>query len=273
MEQPQHPMKDWRLIPPPKREIFKLGDVRDQTDSFLNVVVRTGLVSFSLQFYQVENQPGCRVHFYMALNEHLQFRDVDDGMASIKGIAMWMSPTGDRLAGEFVIRLLIDSRPFMNPLASFEFSLKNSTKSYEMNLNAIDLINALQGTAQCLPYAEKSNLLRFNFWARRDGYAGYRDALTQWMVRLNNVGIVGWNYIKQGVEDAKFDSEDAALDEPTFDRIIGTSLTSDERLDMDGFFAIHVAKKPIRRGHWISSGVIRATSQNGARLPYEGPPT
>jgi hypothetical protein len=90
---------------------------------------------------------------------------------------MWMEPLDDGLMAELSIRMVIKHRPFMHPLASFEFPLKNAGRPYCQNLNLIDIINILQGSAAELPDTERVNLLRFKFWITQDGLRGYRDVL------------------------------------------------------------------------------------------------
>jgi hypothetical protein len=90
---------------------------------------------------------------------------------------MWMEPLDDRLTAELNIRMVIKHRPFMHPLASFEFPPKNAGRPYCQNLNLIDIINILQGSAAELPDTERVNLLRFKFWITQDGLRGYRDVL------------------------------------------------------------------------------------------------
>ncbi|KAJ4267202.1 hypothetical protein NW762_003303 [Fusarium torreyae] len=264
-------INDWRQIPPPARELFNLDDIVNQTNGFLNIAVRSGLVSFSLHVYQPPGERTCRWHFYVHLNESLQFCDTNGEYASIRGLAFWMKPVENGLAGELAIRFVVGHRPFMHPIANFEFPLKNANRPYDQNLTFIDLINVLQGSAQGLPYAEKGNLLRFQFWAGQEGWNGHRDALTQWMVRLNKTQIVGWRYFDKTTEDAYFEGDLEALEEPSFDRVIGVTFTTDGVEDKAGFINVVITPKRIRRGVFLSGRVLRVTSQNGATLPYEGP--
>ncbi|WZH47788.1 hypothetical protein QYS62_008947 [Fusarium acuminatum] len=264
-------MNDWRQIPPPQREIFNLDDIRDQTNHFLNVVARTGLISFSLQVYQLPGQSICRYHLYFDLNESLQFRDSQGDVASIHALAMWMEPLDDGLMAELSIRMVIKHRPFMHPLASFEFPLKNAGRPYCQNLNLIDIINTLQGSAAELPDTERANLLRFKFWITQDGLRGYRDVLTQWMIRLNNTEIVGWFCFNQSIEDAWYEDPEDVLKDITFGSIIAAALTSDQTKDLEDMITVQIARIPIRRGLWLDRNFIRTTFQHGERLPYEGP--
>ncbi|KAM0353033.1 hypothetical protein ACHAPU_001919 [Fusarium lateritium] len=264
-------MNNWHRIPPPQREIFNLDDVRNQTNHFLNVVARTGLVSFSLQVYQVPGETNCRYHFYCDLNESVQFRDAHCEIASIHAVALWMEPKDDGLTGELNVRMVIKHRPFMYPLASFEFPLKNAGGPCHQNLSLINVINILQGSAVNLPETERTNLLRFKFWTSQGNLRGYRDVLTQWMIRLNNTETVGWFCFDQSVGDADYVDLEEVMEDIAFGSLIAGVFTSDLTPDLERMIKVQVKYNPVRRGLWLDRRVDRTTSQHGERLPYEGP--
>ncbi|KAF9769048.1 hypothetical protein IL306_013604 [Fusarium sp. DS 682] len=247
---------DWTLIPAPVRDTFTLTDIRNQTDLFLNVVVRTGLVSFALNVYQEEDEPGSRYHFFFELNESILFCNRDNRRYSIYGVAMWMEPGPDG-KGELTVRFAIRQDVFMHALASWEFPLKNANKDERENVILIDLINILQGSAKGLPMEERTNLLRFN---------------TQWMVRLHNTEMVGWYSFNQAVEDAYFEDDDDCIGSHEFSNLIGVELTSDGIPDSLNMITVEVKSQPVRRGLWLDNKVNRVTMHHDARLPYEGPP-
>ncbi|KAF4339491.1 hypothetical protein FBEOM_6612 [Fusarium beomiforme] len=245
---------NWTVTPAPVRDQFTLADIRDQTDLFLNVVCRTGLVSISLQVYQEEDEKGCRYHFLFELNESIIFCNRDGRRYSIYGVVMWMEP-GPYGKGELTVRFAIRQEAFMQPLASFEFPLKNSDKDEKENVILVDLINILQGSAAWLPKEERTNLLR-----------------TQWMIRLHNTEMVGWVCTAQAVEDAYFEGDDDVIHVPEFHHIIGAELTSDGFPDSLDMILVKVKRHPVRRGLWLDNKVNRVTMHHDARLPYEGPP-
>jgi hypothetical protein len=167
---------DWRRISPPRREIFNLRDIIDQTNHFLNVAVRTGLISFALQVYRIPGDNACRFHFYVHLNESIQFRDTNGDVASIRGLAMWME-CQDHLTGELTVRFVIKHRPFFRTLASFEFPIKHAWRPYDGNIILLDIINVLRGTAVGIPEHDRANLTHFRFWPMVSLTRGHRDAL------------------------------------------------------------------------------------------------
>ncbi|RGP78708.1 hypothetical protein FLONG3_3163 [Fusarium longipes] len=265
-------MTDWRQIPPPRREIFNLDDIVNQTNHFLNVAVRTGLISFALQVYQIPGEDTSRYHFYFHLNESIQFRDTSGDVASIHGLAMWME-CQEPLKGELTVRFVIKHRPFFRALASFEFPIKNAWRPYDANVILLDIINVLRGTAMEVPDHDRVNLTQFRFWPMGTVNRGYRDALTQWMVRLNNNEYVGWWCFEQSVKDTVIEasSDDELLSSHMFGSIIGSEYTTENHYDNDFFLVVNMKRKPIRRGVWMHMSYERILRHHGTALPYEGP--
>ncbi|RGP70057.1 hypothetical protein FSPOR_4349 [Fusarium sporotrichioides] len=251
---------DWRLIPPSKREIFNLKDITDETNHFLTIAMRTGLTAFALEVYQVPGEETCRFHFYFHLNESIQLRDVNGELASIRGLAMWMECQEPRV-GELTVRFVIETRPFYGALASFQFPLKNAWRSHDINTTLLTIVNVLQG----IP-----------FWPMGDVTRGYRDVLSQWMVRLSNNGFVGWCAYEQTTEDVtfledydRFDENDLASQ--SFANLIKFEYTNNRQYDEDAFLIVNMKVKKIRRGVWVSRDFERVFYHNGDKLPYEGP--
>ncbi|GKU03690.1 hypothetical protein FLAG1_05770 [Fusarium langsethiae] len=266
---------DWRLIPPSKREIFNLKDITDETNHFLSIAMRTGLSAFALEVYQVPGEETCRFHFYFHLNESIQFRDVNGEIASILGLAMWMECQEPRV-GELTVRFVIESRPFYEALASFQFPLKNAWRSHDINTTLLTIVNVIQGIPQELCEDDRFDLTKFRFWPMGDVTRGYRDVLSQWMVRLSNNGFVGWCAYEHTTEEVtfledydRFDENDLASQ--SFASLIKFEYTTNRQYDEDDFLIVNMKVKKIRRGVWVSRDFERVFYHNGDKLPYEGP--
>ncbi|KAF5672829.1 hypothetical protein FCIRC_8263 [Fusarium circinatum] len=241
--------RDWEKVPPPARDTFTLSDILGQTDPHLAVVSRTGLISMSLQYYQPPGETECLQHFFFELNENVLFADEDGNRCAIHGFAMWMAPTADGKA-ELTVRFCIKSEPFMDPLLIFEFELKNSKKDPKENLILIDFINETDGKLY-----------------------GYRDALLQWMIRLNSAEFLSWFCITMDFEEANFAGDGEYMGELKFDNVIYKKFKSDPN-ELGGNMKriIDVENKPIKRGVWLDESFTRPLEYRLAKLPYEGPP-
>ncbi|KAF4982359.1 hypothetical protein FZEAL_2011 [Fusarium zealandicum] len=263
-------MSNWEDIPPPPEDTFTIEDIRRGNKPHVNVVVRTGLIGFFLEYYQVEGEGRSHQHFFVRLNEAVRFKDHDGEMAAIKGCAIWMEPSAVPGAeAELKMRFVIGTRAFFVPLASFRFPMNNATLEYPHHDTIIDLINILQGSDSSLPWSHRTNLLRFRFCDGPEGPEGARDVLTQWMIRLNMMSVVDWQYSDQVILEANFIGARDAVDEATFDSVIGTELAGDGYEDPDGSFMVDVTLSQVRRGNFSSPRVRRVTSHQGMILPYQ----
>ncbi|KAF5555381.1 hypothetical protein FMEXI_1552 [Fusarium mexicanum] len=203
----------------------------------------------SLQYYQPPGETECLQHFFFELNENVLFADEDGNRCAIHGFAMWMAPTADGKA-ELTVRFCIKSEPFMDPLLIFEFELKHSKKDPKENLILIDFINETGGKLY-----------------------GYRDALLQWMIRLNSAEFLSWFCITMDFEEANFAGDGEYMGELKFDTVIYKKFKSDPNELGDNMKRIiDVENKPIKRGVWLDESFTRPLEYRLAKLPYEGPP-
>ncbi|KAM0232022.1 hypothetical protein ACHAPO_008056 [Fusarium lateritium] len=266
---------DWRQIPPPRREIFSVDDIVGRTNHFLNVNVCSGLDDFALQVYQVPGETSCRWHFYFELATTFKFRDTRGEEVNIVGLAMWMDREGWR-DGDLTVRFVIQERPFYRPLATFVFPLQDPWRS-DIKVTMLTLVNVLRGTT-ISPGEDRSNLTKFKFWPlefiplEEPETRGSRDVLTQWMVRWNRKGYVGWECTEGLFEDKTAlragRLHHGALDSDTFGNIIRIQFTTENDIERDEVLTITMRSKRIRAGHWMT-GFERTLLHNGEILPYE----
>ncbi|KAF5531308.1 hypothetical protein FNAPI_13298 [Fusarium napiforme] len=241
--------RNWEKVPPPARDTFTLSDILGQTDPHLAVVSRTGLVGMSLQYYQLPGETECRQHFFFELNENVLFADEDGKRCAIHGFAMWMAPTAEGKA-ELTVRLCIKSEPFMDPLLIFDFYVENSKENPKDQFILIDFINETGGKLY-----------------------GHRDALLQWMIRLNTAKFLSWSCHGMDFEDSNFAGDGEYMGDLKFDIIIHNKFKSDPNELGDNMKRIiDVTKTPIKRGVWLDENFTRPLEYRLAKLPYEGPP-
>ncbi|KAF5647927.1 hypothetical protein F52700_1139 [Fusarium sp. NRRL 52700] len=231
--------------------MFTLSDILGETDPHLAVVSRTGIISMTLQYYQLPGETECRQHFFFELNKELEFADEDGNRCTIHGFAMWMAPAADD-KGELTVRFCIKNEPFMDPLLTFEFYVDDPKEDSKKHFNLIDFINALQG----------------------DCWRVARTPRRPWMIRLDMAHLLGWSCISMDHEEANFTGDGEYMGMLEFDIIIRNKFKSDPNELGDNMKRIiEVTKTPIQRGVWLDQRFARPLEYRSGKLPYEGPPT
>ncbi|CZS82803.1 unnamed protein product [Fusarium graminearum] len=267
----------WKLIPTSRREIFDLEDIDKKANRILNVAMRSSLNSFSLQVCPVRGDEVCHYHFYFELGKRIQFRDVEGNVTSIVGLAMWMESYGPHW-GTLIVRFVIRDRPFPGPLlANFQFPLRDAQTSRCTNL--LDVINLLRGVpGEELDDESRFDLTQFRFCPFSDDIRGYRDALTQWMIRLCNNDFVGWWSHRQSIVNTIYvlNLDDYEGDEYSdehgnngFGRSIGLNYYHNAELTTEGRLIVHMTPRLIRCGVWIDPEFHRAERFGEVDLPHE----
>ncbi|EKJ71530.1 hypothetical protein FPSE_08271 [Fusarium pseudograminearum CS3096] len=266
--------KTWKRIPASRREIFDLEDIDRKSSHILNAAVRSGVTSFSLQVCPVRGDQTCRYHFYLELDTSIPFRDVEGNMASIRGLVMWMECYGHGW-GELTFGFVIRDRPFPGPLlADFKFPLMGTQTSGCITL--LHLIDLLRGVPrEELRDEDCFDLTKFRFCPISQDLRGYRDALTQWMVRLCNNGFVGWWSYHQSVVNTVYVDDYEGDEYPdehannAFGRIIGLNYHHNAEFTAERRLIVHMTTRLIRRGVWLDREFHRAEHFGEIDLPYE----
>ncbi|KAM0306797.1 hypothetical protein ACHAPM_001370 [Fusarium culmorum] len=243
--------KTWKRTPASRREIFDLEDIDKKSSHILNAAVRSGVTSFSLQVYPVRGDQTCRYHFYLELDTRIWFRDVEGNIARIRGLAMWMECYRHGW-GELTIGFTSGC------------------------ITLLHLINLLRGVPrEELDDESRFDLTKFRFCPLSQELRDYRDALTQWMVRLCNSEFVGWWSHHQSVvntvyvddyEGVEYSDEDL---NNAFGRIIGLNYYHNAEFTAERRLIVHMRTRLIRRGVWLDLEFYRAEYFGEIDLPYE----
>ncbi|KAF4447223.1 hypothetical protein F53441_9210 [Fusarium austroafricanum] len=134
-----------------------------------------------------------------------------------------------------------------------------------------DMIFILQGYHHSLPYEHQTNLTAFNFVVAdpvTGAVDGCRDVVTQWMIRLNTIGLVGWTADYQSVKRIVFYGH---LPSWGFHDLIGNNYTQSNSRDRNRNRIVNVTPLPLDRGVFHDPGVRRIENYCGFQLPYNPP--
>ncbi|EEU42694.1 uncharacterized protein NECHADRAFT_84187 [Fusarium vanettenii 77-13-4] len=249
-----------------KAETFSMEQIRRARNPIMNIAVRGTINRFSLEFFLLPGERRSRSHVLVELDEKIRFRDSEGNVADIKGLAMWMKNVGDEFDGELHVRYVVEGRHFVEPLARFQFPLVNATKPVSEHVTTIDVINVLQGLIGELPAIHRKTLTQFTFRLHKGRLLGCRDAVTQWMIRLNLAGMVGWHYTHQEVENVEYIGRQAVSGRG-FDTMIDQNFASDMVRDEWGYLSVIVKISPVCRAIW-QPNTYRVIKHAGKDLPY-----
>ncbi|RSL97187.1 hypothetical protein CEP52_011032 [Fusarium oligoseptatum] len=249
-----------------KAETFSMEQIRRGRNPIMNIAVRGTINRFALEFYLLPGERRSRSHVLVDFDEKIRFRDAEGHVADIKGLAIWMKNVGDDFDGELHVRYVIEGRHFVEPLARFQFPLVNADKPVSEHITTIDVINVLQGLLGQFPAIHRKTLTEFTFRLHKGRYLGCRDAITQWMIRLNLAGVVGWHYTRQEVDKVEYIGRQAVSGRG-FDTMIDQNFASDMVRDEWGFLSVVVKVSPVCRAIW-QPNTYRVIKHAGKDLPY-----
>ncbi|PTD06479.1 hypothetical protein FCULG_00007065 [Fusarium culmorum] len=143
-------------------------------------------------------------------------------------------------------------------------------------ITLLHLINLLRGVPrEELDDESRFDLTKFRFCPLSQELRDYRDALTQWMVRLCNSEFVGWWSHHQSVvntvyvddyEGVEYSDEDL---NNAFGRIIGLNYYHNAEFTAERRLIVHMRTRLIRRGVWLDLEFYRAEYFGEIDLPYE----
>ncbi|KPM43192.1 hypothetical protein AK830_g3309 [Neonectria ditissima] len=171
---------------------------------------------------------------------------------------------GQQDTGSFLIKLIHYDDSSFAAGAGFRFPLLQTLK-------VSHFIRIFQGMDGRLPVEHQSDLTHYNFVVA--DYAtmsvdGCRDIVTQWMIRLHTMGVVGWVADAQTVPGIVFDW---TLNSWAFQDLIGNNYKFSGRSDGDRQRIVNVTYLPLDRGVFPDPRVRRIETYGRVRLPYNPP--
>ncbi|KAF5005798.1 hypothetical protein FDECE_7777 [Fusarium decemcellulare] len=253
----------------PWEPVFISEDITGGQDPILNVVVRTGLVAFSVEYFRIPNSNRSSVRFHVLLNQPVTHRDHNGEINNITGVTLTMGRVPDTLLGRTEIRYVYNGQPVVPALADFPYRLANSHQEPQLQLKTIHLLHTIAGIDHRLAEVHRTDLTLFDFVNGPQGPRGHRDIMAQWFIRLNVRSIVRWVYIDPEYVPGQEQGPAGIPETVPFEGIICFNFNSVGDRDENNRLIMPLMDQPIRRGNFVCAGVRRITTLRGHALPYE----
>ncbi|KAH8714434.1 hypothetical protein BGZ61DRAFT_516663 [Ilyonectria robusta] len=165
---------------------YDLADIESGEFPHLDAFMNTLVAQFYVEFLQ---QGGGKPHvvFHINSSQPIRTRTDDGDIVEVKGCLIGVDYTGPGLKGTFTVKLIDFQTSSTSARAAFQFPMRNT------QLRVFDLIAILRGQGRGFPSEHQSDLTRFDFVEAnvRGELDGCRDAVSQWMIRLHALNVVG----------------------------------------------------------------------------------